>query len=150
MLIFWVECQQPCLIGYLVLLQRYFIATEELDPANFSVVREGSGSLGLKPTDDRFSRTRYKAGPDIVRSPNCVRPGIKISIIVTNEADTIRTSIICPDALVTLVVLLSLLQEPLGCTKSFFMPITEWPLIFLDGPNIGVFTIKSTKHLDTI
>ena len=56
----------------------------------------------------------------------------------------------CPDTLITLVVLLTLFQESLGCTQPFFMPVPKWSLIFLDGSNIRVLTIKSTEHLYTI
>ena len=77
-----------------VLLQGHLITAEELDPGNLCVVREGGGPLGLKPADDRLSRTGHKTGPDVVWSPGGVCRSIQISFIVTDEADTIRTSII--------------------------------------------------------
>ena len=77
-----------------VLLQGHLIAAEELAPGNLCVVREGGGPFGLKPADDRLSRTGHKTRPEIVRSPSGVSRSIQISSIVADEANTITTSII--------------------------------------------------------
>merc|ERR1739838_691732 len=65
------------------------ITAEEFDPCNFSIVREGSGPLGLKPTDNRVTRTGHKAGPHIVWSPSGVVSCIQVSFVITDEAHTV-------------------------------------------------------------
>ena len=71
------------------LLKRQNIATKELYPGDLSIVREGSGALGLKPTNNRFYRTGNEAGPDVVWPPDGVWTSVKVSVIITNEAHTI-------------------------------------------------------------
>ena len=55
-----------------------------------------------------------------------------------------------PNALVWLVVLLSLLQEPLWPTQSLLMPFSKRSLIFLHIGDIGVLSRESAEHLYTI
>ena len=83
--------------------------------------------------------TWHKWGPDIVRPPVGVRTSVEVGSIVADEADSIGSRIICKHSLIILVVLLALLQELSGCTKSLLMPISKWSFIFSDNRLVSIF-----------
>merc|ERR1712241_657617 len=108
------------------------VATVELDSVNLRVVREGGVSFRLKAADKRVAWTGDKTGPDIVRPPHCVWSSLQVRPVVANETDTVRASIINPNTLVALIILLGFLQKLLVGAESFLVPLTERSLVFLD------------------
>ena len=67
--------------------------------------------------------TGDKTGPDIVRCPHGVWSSVQVGPVVAKETHTVGPSIIHPDTLVALIVLLGFLQKFLVRTESFLVPL---------------------------
>merc|ERR1739844_80558 len=126
------------------------VATVELDSVNFRVVREGGVTFRLKAADKRVAWTGDKAGPDIVRPPDRVRPRQQVGPVVTDETHTVGAGVVNPNTLVALVVLLGFLHELPVVAESLLVPVTKGSLVFLDSGLVVVLVNETTEELNSI